>query len=118
MLQLHNKSSITIVQGDDSWTIEVTDQKFGARWTEFKRNNVLNKKSYILLRHIGNLKFDIIQFTEHKMHTYLSWIVPLSNILQLQYSANVHGQCICCVVSCQSYQQIYSPFLLTGFHRK
>ena len=92
ILKLHNKTSITIVQGNESWNVQVADQKFGAGWTQFEKNNLLDRDSYILLRHIGNLNFDIIQFTELKMHTYLRWTVPLVNILQLQYSANIHGQ--------------------------
>ena len=72
MLQLHKKSSITIIQGHESWTVEVIDQKFAAGWTEFQTTNLLNENSNILLRHIENLKFDVIQFTELKMHTYLN----------------------------------------------
>ena len=83
MLQLHQKSNITIIQGHESRTIEVADQKFADGWIEFQTTNLLDKNSYILLRHIGNLKFDVIQFTELKMHSYLSWTVPLANILQL-----------------------------------
>ena len=70
MLKLHNKHNITIIQGNQSWTIQITGEKFGAGWTEFQKFNLLNKDNYILLRQIGNLNFDVIQFTELKMHSF------------------------------------------------
>ncbi|XP_027174408.1 uncharacterized protein LOC113774025 [Coffea eugenioides] len=54
--------------------------KLGAGWDEYCEQNITNEHHMLLLRHIGNLFFDVINFCELQQEVNLSWTVPLTNL--------------------------------------
>nr|XP_027098641.1 uncharacterized protein LOC113717967 isoform X2 [Coffea arabica] len=54
--------------------------KLGAGWDEYCEQNITNEHHMQLLRHIGNLFFDVINFCELQQEVNLSWTVPLTNL--------------------------------------
>lgn len=105
LLKLHNKSSITVTQGSKSWKLEVDQATFGKGWTQFISDNQVTRRSQMLLRHNGNLSFDLILFTELQISAYFPWTVPLSDVLKqrlLQSSADKKAKYILHQHACSS----------------
>ena len=64
------------------WSVVFGDRSFEEGWDEYCHENITNKHDMLLLRHIGHLIFDVIHFSELQKQIYLSWRVPLPNLLQ------------------------------------
>ena len=64
----------------------VGQRSFQEGWDEYYHENITNKHDILLLRHTGNLVFDVIHFSELQRQVYLSWTVPLPNLLQARAS--------------------------------
>ena len=82
LLEHYKKCNITIVQSFKSWNLEIDNGNFASGWLEFRKDNLIHTDSKILLRHNGDLKFDLMLLTKLKMNTKFPWTVPLSDILK------------------------------------
>ena len=68
------------MHGTKQWNITVNADSFGAGWDKYCEENITNEHHILLLRHIGNLFFDVINFCELQQEVNLSWTVPLTNL--------------------------------------
>ena len=86
LLSQHDDTTITFRHGLQRWTISVRNSCFEEGWIEYCHQNMTKEHDMLLLRHAGDLIFDIIHFCELKKQVYLRWTVSLPNLLHQQSS--------------------------------
>ena len=64
LLTQHQHNTIILKHGTYKWPVVVGDRSFQEGWDEYYQENIANKHDMLLLRHAGNLIFDVIHFSE------------------------------------------------------
>ena len=84
----HHSNRITLRFGLRQWPITVTDHAFAQGWDAFCEHNIVKRHDTLLLRHSGNLIFDVIHFCELQKQVLLPWTVPLPDLLHMNAVAS------------------------------
>ncbi|XP_027163414.1 uncharacterized protein LOC113783621 isoform X2 [Coffea eugenioides] len=84
----HHCNRIILRVGLRQWTITVTDHSFEEGWDAFCEHNIVKRHDTLLLRHSGNLIFDVIHFCELQKQVLLPWTVPLPDLLHMNVVAS------------------------------
>mgnify|MGYP004721869477 CR=1 FL=1 len=64
------------------WPLTIANGCFEEGWDDYCHDNIINTHDMLMVRHAGNLIFDVIHFSELQQQVYLSWTVPLPNIFE------------------------------------
>ncbi|XP_071920249.1 uncharacterized protein [Coffea arabica] len=83
LLHQHHCNRIVLRFGLRQWIIIVTDHAFQEGWDAFCKHNIIKRHDTLLLRHSGNLIFDVIYFCELQKQVLLPWTVPLPDLLHM-----------------------------------
>ena len=108
LLHQHHCNRIILRFGLRQWPITVTDHRFAQGWDVFCEQNIVKRHDTLLLRHSGNLIFDVIHFCELQKQVLLPWTVPLLDLLHMNAIAS-RGQNTAVPIS---FPHLYSTFFL------
>ena len=72
-----------------SWPITINNGSFEDGWDEYWHENFVKTYDMLMVRHAGDLIFNVLHFCELQQQVYLPWMVPLLNLLQ---NTTIHEQ--------------------------